>query len=457
MSLINNALSGSLAAQAALNATSQNIANQQTKGYTRQGVLLGAIGPGIAARSAGNGVAVSNFLRYSDAYKSQQMWRANSELAQRSNSQPYLSQMERVMGDDKSGLSNGVDDFFKALNAAAVDPTSSPLRQQVVTAANSMSQQFNSIYNLTKSQQLSVNQQRAAALPGLNALTAGIAVLNEKIAGASATGTNTSALVDERDLAIDNLAKVVGIDVIAQPDGTSTISLRNGQPLVAGSLAAVISTTSAGGVDTLKLTFAQTTFTVDSRSLGAQLGGLADYEHAVLLPLQKSISQMAEQMANMINTQLLAGYKADGSAGEALFTFNPTSATGMLQINPAFKSADLAFSGDPAAPGDSKNLQELIGIKARDVTLDSIGTVMLGDADTQLVGKLGIDSQQNQATLKTATTIRQQAEDDWAATSSVNTDEEAINLLEFQKMYQSNMKVISVANDLFDATLAMMG
>jgi len=45
MSIINNALSGSLAAQAAINTTSQNIANLQTKGYTRQGVLLSAVAP----------------------------------------------------------------------------------------------------------------------------------------------------------------------------------------------------------------------------------------------------------------------------------------------------------------------------------------------------------------------------------------------------------------------------
>jgi len=47
--------------------------------------------------------------------------------------------------------------------------------------------------------------------------------------------------------------------------------------------------------------------------------------------------------------------------------------------------------------------------------------------------------------------------DDWRATSGVNQDEEAIKLVEYQNMYQANMKVMSVANSLFDATLAMMG
>ncbi|MEG2031595.1 MAG: flagellar basal body rod C-terminal domain-containing protein, partial [Janthinobacterium sp.] len=86
-----------------------------------------------------------------------------------------------------------------------------------------------------------------------------------------------------------------------------------------------------------------------------------------------------------------------------------------------------------------------------------VGKVLISDADTQLVGKLGIYSQQNQSLLKTADTVRTQAVNDWKSTSAVNKDEEAMNLVEFQNMYQANMKVISVANTLFDATLQMMG
>ncbi|CAN7282949.1 flagellar hook-associated protein FlgK [Pseudoduganella sp. LjRoot289] len=454
MSILSNALSGSNAAQAALNATSQNIANLQTKGYTRQGVQLNAVAPGLGSKTAGMGVEIGGLLRFSDSYKSQQMWRAASELGAHSQTQPYLSQMERVMGDDQSSLSHGIDEFFKALNAAGVDPVSTPLRQQVVTAANSMSQHFNSIYNVTSNQRLSVRQQRDALLPALNQTVANIARLNQGIAGAGAVGTNTSALVDERDMAIDQLASIVSIEVIDQPDGSRSVSLRSGQPLVVGNLSGKMSIANTAGDPVLTLTFGQSSFALDDTKVGGQLGGLADYDKNTLVPLQQSIADMAEQMADKINTQLMAGTDPAGDPGIPLFNFNSASTTGMLQIDPAFQANDLAFSSD-GTPGDSANLQALIDIKNQPITLTSIGSVLLGDADTQLVGKLGIDSQQNQALLKTATTIRQQSEDDWKSTSGVNQDEEAINLVEFQNMYQANMKVIAVANNLFDATLAM--
>jgi len=453
MSIINNALSGSLAAQTAINTTSQNIANLQTKGYTRQGVVLSAVAPASGTKGAGFGVEVSQLIRFSDSYKSQQLWRANSELGSRTQSQPYFTQLERVMGDEKTSLSNGVDQFFRALNAAGVDPVSSPLRQQVLTAANAMAQSFNSIYNVTRQQQVSVTQQRDAMLPQLNTLTANIAGLNQRITSAGSLGTNVSALIDERDRNIDALANLVSVEVLEQPDGTRSVSLRSGQPLVAGNLAGTLAMTSAAPAQ-LQLQFAGTTFGLDDTKVGGQLGGLGDFEKNTLAPLQKSLTDMADQMAQMVNTQLKAGFKPDGSAGVDLFSFNPTGAGGILNLNPGIQASDLAFSAD-GQPGDSGNLQKLIAIKGKPVTLTSVGTVLLGDADTQLVGKLGIDSGQNQALLDTATTIRQQSEDDWAATSSVNKDEEAINLVEYQNMYQANMKVIAVANTLFDATLAL--
>jgi flagellar hook-associated protein 1 FlgK len=455
MSILNNALSGSLAAQFALNTTSQNIANVQTAGYTRQGVQLSARGPGVGVRASGNGVEVSRLLRFSDGYKSQQMWRAASDLGQRTQTQPYLNQIERLMGDDQSSLSHGLDIFFTALNAAGADPTSSPLRQQVITAADSMAQHFNSIYKVLGGQLLSVQQQRGAIVPQLNSAVRDIATLNQKITALAGSTSNTSALVDERDRAIDGLAKLVSLEVQEQPDGSSSVSLRGGQPLVIGGLAGSISVaTDAAGMQSLNLGFATSSFALNSSTIGGQLGGLGDFENNTLLPLRQSVADMAGAIASQVNAQLAAGTDMNGAAGAPLFQFNPTSSTGMLRIVAGIDANQLAFSSD-GTPGDSANLQKLIDINSKPVVLASIGSVLLGDADTQLVGKLAIDSQQNRSLLDTATTLRNQAEDDWASTSGVNKDEEAVNLVEYQNMFQANMKVISVANALFDATLAM--
>ncbi|PMQ14485.1 flagellar hook-associated protein FlgK [Janthinobacterium sp. AD80] len=453
MSIISNALSGSIAAQAALNAASQNIANLQTAGYTRQGVLLSSLGASAGVRSAGNGVEVSALLRFADAYKSQQMWRAASDQGARSQTQPYLTQLERVMGDDASSISNGIDGFFAALNAAAVDPTSTPLRQQIITAADAMSQRFNSISTVMSNQLLSVQQQRAAIVPQANTTLQNIAALNQRISTSSASGTNVSSLMDARDQLIDGLASQMGIDVLDQPDGSRNVSLKSGQPLVIGGLAGTLSSNmTATGEQTLSLDFAKSQFTLDTVAIGGQMGGLGEFERNTLKPLQQSLRDMASSLATKVNAQLALGKTMAGATGGPLLVY----ANDKLNIIAGFNATDLALSLTGAA-GDSGNLQKLIDIKNQPITVSWVGSVLMSDADTQLVGKLGIYSQQNQALLKTANTVRAQAVDDWKSTSGVNKDEEAMNLVEFQNMYQANMKVISVANALFDATLQMMG
>jgi flagellar hook-associated protein 1 FlgK len=456
MSIMNNALSGALASQLALSASSHNIANLQTKGYTRQAALLTAVGPDAGPRSTGNGVQVSQLLRFSDGYKSQQMWRAASDVGSHSQTQPYLTQLERVMGDDAASLSAGVDKFFESLNAVAgVDPTSTPLRQQVLTAAGIMAQRFNGLNNVFNAQLQSVRQQRSAIVASANVAIAGIAKLNTQIAAAAATGKNQSALIDARDLAIDSLASQMALEVSDQPDGSRNVSLKTGQALVIGGVAGTLSA-SGGAAQTFSLEFANTTFGLDAVGIGGQLGGLSSYEADILLPLQQGVADMAAQLSAKVNTQLAAGYTMAGTPGQPMFVFTAGGGADLLKIAPGFQTSDLAFSADNT-PGDSTNLQALVALKGQSINVTGLGAVLVGDADTQLVGKLAVDSQQNRAALSTAQTMRNQAEEDWQSTSGVNQDEEAVNLVEYQNMYQANMKVMSVANSLFDATLAMMG
>jgi len=456
MSLLNNALSGALASQLALSASSQNIANLQTKGYTRQSALLSAAAPSPGSNQAGNGVRVTSLLRFSDNYKTQQLWRTNSELGERSQTQPYLTQLEQVMGDDGSNLSSGVDQFFAALNAVAgVDPTSTPLRQQVVSAGNLLAQRFNSLNNVFTAQLQSVRQQRSAVVDSANASIASIASLNAQIANANATGSNASNLIDARDQAIDSLASQMALEVSDQPDGTRDVSLKTGQALVLGNVAGKLTVT--GSAEQLfSLDFAGTSFQLDPAKAGGQLGGLSSYVEDTLKPMQQGVADIAQQIADKVNTQLAKGYAMDGTPGKPMFVFNGGGSADMLAVADGFQTADLAFSGD-GTPGDTGNLQKLVAIKSQPISVGTLGTVLISDADTQLVGKLAVESQQNKGAFATAQSMRDQADADWQATSGVNQDEEAVNLVEYQNMYQANMKVMSVANALFDATLAMMG
>lgn len=456
MTIINNALSGALAAQLALSASSQNVANLQTKGYTRQSALLMAVGPDASGRSAGNGVQVTSLLRFSDNYKTQAMWRANSELGMYSQSQPYLTQLESVMSDSSASLSAGIDEFFKAVNAVAGDPGSTPLRQQVLTAAGLMGERFNGLNNVFNTQLTSVRQQRSAVVDSANSDIIAIARLNRQIVETQSSGVSASSLIDARDQAIDDLSSKMALEVSDNPDGSRDVSLKSGQALVIGSMHGKLqAAATADSPQAFSITFANSTFTLDASKMGGQIGGLTQFEIDTLLPLQEDVESLAGQIAALVNGKLAEGFTAPGVIGTPLFLYTPGGGSSMLKTVEGFKAQDLAFSGD-GTPGDTGNLQKLVALKSEEINLPNIGKVLLSDADTQMLGKLAVDSKINKSALKTAETVRVQSINDWQSTSGVNEDEEAVKLVEFQRMYQANMQVISIANSLFDATLAMM-
>jgi flagellar hook-associated protein 1 len=169
----------------------------------------------------------------------------------------------------------------------------------------------------------------------------------------------------------------------------------------------------------------------------------------------QSVTGLGQEITDRVNTQLAAGFAMDGSAGQPLFQFSVSGPNGTMSLNPAITPDMLAFSGVATEQGNSQNLLALIGLKSQQVTVPQLGTVMLSDAFAQLVSRLGMDSRKNQTSLDTAQTVRNQAEENWKSTSGVNLDEEATNLMQYQQMYQANMKVIAVANELFDSMLGM--
>lgn len=457
MSMIHTALSGAAAAQAALSAASQNIANVMTPGYSRQGVVLSTLQPNPGEpHSAGSGVDVTAIRRFSDGYKNLQLWQAAQAQGALAASQPYFTQLEQVMGSAGSSLSAGMDKFFAALSAVSVDPGSAPLREQVLSEADALARRFNNMNRVFGAQLASVAEQRSATVAQVNAATQAIARLNAKVASADASGVNSSGLLDERDRQIDALAALVDVRVAAQPDGSLSVTLPGGQPLVVGDTAATMACEpKPDGSQKVTLVFAKESFTLASDRVGGQLGGLGRYEQDTLRPLARDVEALAGELASRVNGCLASGYDLSGQPGKPLFVFDPAAPDGMLRLAP-LTARELGFSADASRPGDSAKLRQLIALKDQMVTLPGAGTATLADAYARLLSQLAVDSRQNRAELDTARVVRAEAEQNWKSTSGVNRDEEAINLVEYQKMYQANMKVIAVAGVLFDSTLAIL-
>lgn len=83
------------------------------------------------------------------------------------------------------------------------------------------------------------------------------------------------------------------------------------------------------------------------------------------------------------------------------------------------------------------------------------GTASFNDAYAQLVSTVGNKARQIQIAGSAQTSLAVQIGAAQQSVSGVNKDEEAMNLLMYQQMYQANAKVIQTASAMFDAVLGI--
>ena len=452
MNLTQIAYSGVRASSIGLSVTGQNSANVNTPGFTR----LGAVQRSVSGYGSltGGGVEVSGIRRISDDFLNQQLWRATTSENYYTTSQQYLTAMEGLMSSDGASISTGLDNFFAALSEASATPDSHALRQQIIAEAGNLAQRFNTLGSNLHTQLQSLQEQRGSMVTEINGLTNNIALLNKKIVAAEAAGTDTSALQDQRESLIGDLSKFASIRTNVTSDGSLSVSLANGQPLVATTSAAQLSVTlNAAGEQEIGLSFAGTLFDLDQEGLGGSLGALYDTEYQALRPNQEALGQMAEQFSDMVNNTLAGGFDLAGNApAQPLLVFTSGSSSNMLSLGDV-SASELALSDTAGETGNNGNLLKLLDLRNQTITVNgNVSTV--NDAYAGLIGQLASVSRQNKADLSTATTVTTQAQAQRDSVSAVDLDEEAVNLLTYQQAYQANMKVISTAKDLFDTMLA---
>ena len=445
--------SGVRASQIALTATGQNIANVNTPGFSRLAPNLHSLG-GQSSVSVGGGVQVSSIRRLSNDFQNQQLWRATTDKHYFNTNQQYLTALEGLIDSEGSSVSVGLDNFFAALSEASSTPESIALRQQIIGESKQLAQRFNGLSSNIGIQLNALQGQRVAMVSEINGLSGNIAELNAQIREMDSSGRDTATLRDYRDNLVKDLSQYAGIRVQEAADGTLSVSLANGQPLVAGTTAGQLNVSeNVAGEQDMTLVFAKTTFPVNQKGIGGSLGSLYDMEYGALRPAQQDLHEMASALAAMVNDTLAGGFDLDGNPGQPLFVHNPGSTSSMLEVNP-LAATELAFSSTPGEVGNNRNLLALLDLKSQGITVAG-NTVPLNDAYASLVGRVASASRQNQADRSAATTVAEQAQAQRDSVSAVNLDEEAVNLMAYEQAYQANMKVISTSNDLFNAVLAM--
>ncbi|AUZ76894.1 TPA: flagellar hook-associated protein FlgK [Aeromonas hydrophila] len=438
MSLLNIGFSGLNSAQIALNITAQNIANVNTIGYSRQEAMMGSLS-GFGRLDNGQGVEVTGVRRITDDYLVSQHWRSRSATGASYSFHQYINTTEQLLGSESMNIAKGLDSFFASLSAALDSPETPAQRSQIVSSAGALANRFGQLNESMLTQEKQIDDQLNSTVSQVNSYLKQVAELNTQISEQASKGVNTSVLEDSREQIVRELSTFMEVRVNRQSDGSFSLSLPQGQPLV---LAGSSSTLSLAG-DKLSLSFGPQSFDIPKLH-GGSLAGVMEYRTTVLRPLRDELNQIAKKLADDFNAKQGGGVDLHGNPGKPLFTYDPLNPSGTLKIADGFTGDDLAFAKAGGGSGDNRNLQELLTIKDDQY-----------DAYSALLGRMAVQSGQAKATMTADANMEKQLATKLSSVSGVNTDEEGVKIMAYTKAYQANAKVISTSEQLFTSILNM--
>jgi len=452
--LMDLARSALMADQAALNVTANNVANQNTVGYTDEVVTWtsGAtvsLGNGSETSTAPTVTTTSLRDRVLEQRVQQQTQAASSTSAEAA----VMTQLEAVFSITGSSstagstqLGTSLNAFFSSMTALAANPSDAATQQSALSAASTLASAFNAASSGVAGVQTSINGTLASSVTAVNALTKTIATLNGQISSLD-PNTDAGPLEDQRQAAIAQLSQYVGLDQTTTEGDGITLTTTNGSALVSGSQSYSLSSTQVGGVTQIE---DSTGANVTSGITGGSIGGQLAAQNTDLPAVTSALDALAYRVATAVNTQNEAGQTSAGAAGAAIFTV-PTTASGAaaaMAVIPTSAGA-LATAAVGGGSADNTNATALANLAT---ATDGSGQTMSGNLAAMLseIGStsssLTSESTAQQASLTQLTTQRD-------TLSAVNLDTEASNLTTYQRAYQAAAQVLTIVDQLMAAAI----
>jgi flagellar hook-associated protein 1 FlgK len=452
----------------ALGVIQSNVSNSATPGYATQQLNLkdsANTGGGVVA----DGTSSSRDI-YADNSVELQLQSLGLYTAQAQSTGTIQSFFD-VTGN--SGISTALTNLFTSFSSWATSPDVASTGQSVIAAAGSLATSISDLSTSLQQESSQIGQQASSTVDQINSLAAQIQQYNV----AQMSGGQANAGADAQlQTNLESLANLVNFTALKQSDGTVTVLIGSGTPLVMGdeqfSLSASQSVTDQPpAANPLS---PPTSHVYDSQGnditstlTGGTLGGLLDTQNRVLAGIigdsqnQGSLNTLAQGIADTVNQVLESGTTsaANGSApGTALFTYDNSDAThaaGSLAVASGITPQQLApVDSSGNGNGNASALAALANPAAgAQGTVNGMSFTQYFASIAANVGQENSTATTNQQAQQQVTTQAQSLRD---SISGVSLDAQAALLLQFQRAYQSVARVLTIVNSLADSIIDLV-
>jgi flagellar hook-associated protein 1 len=453
-----NITTGALNAdQAALNVVANNTANANTPGYTREVASWQENDPvQINSMSYGTGVSFTGAVSQRDRVLEQRVQQQTQITEAGSTRLTDLTSVESIFNEtgtdaSSSGIASAISGFYNAMAQLESGPSDTSLRQQVLSAANTLAESIQSAAASVAQEKSSLDSQSGSILSQVNALTQSIAALNAQIQSTSPTG-DAGTLEDQRQQDLLQLSQLIGIHTIATSGNGLTVTTSAGALLVSDSKAVPLTSAAVGGVEHF---FSGTTdITSQLADGGGQMGGLLTVRDEDIPGVQASLDQLAYGIETGINALNSAGFDANGVAGGNIFSAPSTVAGAAAAMvvtltDPSGIAAAGASAGVSLGTTDNSNATRMADQTQSLIAPGQTATTFYSSFTTVLGSQVAAITTQNTAQQASLTQLQNQRN----ALSTVDLNEEASAMSNLERSYQAASKVFSILNSVMASVL----
>ena len=443
--------------QRSIHTTGHNIANVNTPGYTRQRVTIAANAPmDYTPGQMGNGVTATEVQRIYDRYVSDQI---NAEQHELGRWESQRSAMERVelTFDETVGfsLNLAMTEFWNAWQDLSNNPEGHTERVALISKSDALATAFNQMSKDLQQQQRDMDSGIQVAVGEINALAVEIAQLNQKISAVEIGGQNANDLRDRRDLLVKQISEMVDVNAYEDGQGSVTVSVADGRPLVEGPHVWSLATQSnaAGHLDVAWTDSSGSTADITASIRGGKLKGWLEVRDAAIPDYLSRLDALAGGIITEVNSLHTGGFDLEALAGEAFFSGTTAADIGINPNIQADPNRIAAASSAAGVPGDNSNAIAIAGLQHAGImgggtaTYDDFYSALVTDVGNQVQTAAGYADHQG-----VMVTSLENYRD---SISGVSLDEEMLNLIKFQHAYDAAAKLITTVDEMIDTVMNM--
>lgn len=464
-----------IAQRLGLDTTSGNIANVNTPGYSRR-VPTFSEGEPLPFKNGfvGNGVLVSKLRTFREEFFDRQIRRSLSHLNTLETDDTIIQRLSVIFGEPgENTLNSIVTDFLNSFEDLTYKPTDVSLRQRTINLGQTLILRFKEIAGQLQETRQQVRNDINDSISRANKLIKEIADLNFKIASSTSKleGDNQT-LIDQRATKIEELSKLIDVNITQGDFGTVNV-FTNGINLVTASNYNQLKLKETIDPVTQERTLSILKIDNNGRELATvnlhngKLFSLLEHYNITLddkdssgkFSVATTLEKFFTTLVNRVNSLTETGYGLGDAGptppGRRFFTFAGNLSISTTNVNSEIVSdpRKLPIASVPGENGNAQIARLIAAISNDNSFLDGQKP---DDFLTNFIGQIGSLGDQISSLYTISKTANEQLLNQREMLIGVNLDEEAINLMKFQKAFEAASRVITTTNDIL-ATIVNLG